>query len=576
MNKILASFCLAGAVGAAQARATAQVQDVQDVQDAIFLGDDHPIFLRLRILLGDRPFRDAWADSVAKLHEFLDRDGDGKVTRAEADRGALSTLVRLANGTQTAMPRTDLDNHPKDGVVSIEELGDALATALGPFRVEVGRIASTKADALFEQLDADKDGILTGPELAAAETSLSGLDLDDDELIDPSELEPFANPMARNGDEVPGRRARLAPVPPVIEYFREDPTLRPVRLLLKKYDKGSDDRASSQGDNKLSLDEFAIAPEAFAGADVDGDAALNVEELRRFLVAAKPDVELVVNLSADASGTAKAMVQGPDGAPGALPPGVRVERIGDADLEIAIGEIRLDVHVDDGARAVEDAKAAFLVQFDAADTDKNGYLERDELNKDKDHPSSLLPLFDLLDRDEDGKIYPKEMEDFIASQAEAARSRMVLSTSDQGRAIFAILDLDRDRRLGIRELRETVARVTSWDRDKDAKVGADEIPHHYQLTLGRSRLAGLNAAEPVLVMSETVPAPAGPAGPNWFVRMDRNRDGDVSPREFLGSRDQFQRLDCDRDGLIDADEARAASTESRTSPSADVAGSGSK
>ena len=40
--------------------------------------------------------------------------------------------------------------------------------------------------------------------------------------------------------------------------------------------------------------------------------------------------------------------------------------------------------------------------------------------------------------------------------------------------------------------------------------------------------------------------------------MDRNHDGDVSRREFLGPRDQFDRLDRDKDGLIDPDEARAA------------------
>ena len=40
--------------------------------------------------------------------------------------------------------------------------------------------------------------------------------------------------------------------------------------------------------------------------------------------------------------------------------------------------------------------------------------------------------------------------------------------------------------------------------------------------------------------------------------MDRNHDGDVARREFLGSRDQFDRLDRDKDGLIDANEALAA------------------
>jgi hypothetical protein len=34
-----------------------------------------------------------------------------------------------------------------------------------------------------------------------------------------------------------------------------------------------------------------------------------------------------------------------------------------------------------------------------------------------------------------------------------------------------------------------------------------------------------------------------------------DRDGDVSPREFLGALEQFQRLDADRDGLIDVREA---------------------
>jgi hypothetical protein len=42
--------------------------------------------------------------------------------------------------------------------------------------------------------------------------------------------------------------------------------------------------------------------------------------------------------------------------------------------------------------------------------------------------------------------------------------------------------------------------------------------------------------------------------------MDRNHDGDLSPREFLGPRDEYQRLDTNGDGLIDAVEARGAHT----------------
>ncbi len=49
-----------------------------------------------------------------------------------------------------------------------------------------------------------------------------------------------------------------------------------------------------------------------------------------------------------------------------------------------------------------------------------------------------------------------------------------------------------------------------------------------------------------------------PAGPKWFVAMDRNQDGDLSGREFLGSAEAFARLDANHDGLIDAAEATVA------------------
>jgi hypothetical protein len=43
--------------------------------------------------------------------------------------------------------------------------------------------------------------------------------------------------------------------------------------------------------------------------------------------------------------------------------------------------------------------------------------------------------------------------------------------------------------------------------------------------------------------------------PRWFVHMDSNGDGDISPREFLGSLDQFEQLDSNNDHYIDSSEA---------------------
>ena len=55
-----------------------------------------------------------------------------------------------------------------------------------------------------------------------------------------------------------------------------------------------------------------------------------------------------------------------------------------------------------------------------------------------------------------------------------------------------------------------------------------------------------------------VAQPRVPVGPIWFQRMDRNQDGDVSWKEFLGPRHVFEELDVDHDGLIDPEEAKRA------------------
>jgi hypothetical protein len=39
--------------------------------------------------------------------------------------------------------------------------------------------------------------------------------------------------------------------------------------------------------------------------------------------------------------------------------------------------------------------------------------------------------------------------------------------------------------------------------------------------------------------------------------MDRNRDGDLSRREWLGTEEEFKKIDTDGDGLISAEEAEA-------------------
>ena len=208
--------------------------------------------------------------------------------------------------------------------------------------------------------------------------------------------------------------------------------------------------------------------------------------MRRLLGRVEPELELTVKLSGGPSAKATTITASrPAIARGRKD--VRVETLSDGHLEVALGDIRLEFHADGGENAAEDAKAYYANQFRAADADKNMYLEKSEV---KDH-GPFVTMFEAMDRDGDGKLYMKEVDAFVDRQTEAARSQMVLSVADQGRSIFSIVDQNRDRNLGIREIRGAVARASSWDHDGDGRIRSEEIPHHFQMTIGRGQITGI-------------------------------------------------------------------------------------
>jgi Ca2+-binding EF-hand superfamily protein len=525
----------------------------ESARTLIVLAEQRPLFLRLRVTTADQPFDVAWMDSIRLLHQALDRDSDGKLTPKEADAAALAGLVRLATGETIALNPSEIDSAPSDGTITVDELAAALRSSLGSFRLQTGRRSVGRTDALFDQLDLDKDGQLTRPELAAISGSLRPLDLDDNEMISVDELEPFNDPtlMATAALSMM-RQARYTALPPVVELVAGESSLRPARLLLKKYDKGNGD-VSSRPDGKLSLSEFAIDPDTFARADRNHDESLDTDELRRWLVQPPIDLELLVSFPAGSTAPATAKVGD------RLPQGVTVRKRDEGDLEVAVAQIRLDALVEDSAGAAAAVRRTLTQRFKALDANKDGYLSDKEKAALGAGTSPLAGLVDMIDHDGDGKLYLQEMLDFGDRQLKAARCRLVVTTDDLGRALFGILDLDSDRRLGAREVMRTLERVQSWDTDGDGRISADEIPYHLQVTIARGTLTGLiGDAMPRVARSRRAPAREAAASPAWFPLMDRNHDGDVSHREFLGPREQFDRLDRDHDGLIDVDEARAA------------------
>jgi Ca2+-binding EF-hand superfamily protein len=127
---------------------------------------------------------------------------------------------------------------------------------------------------------------------------------------------------------------------------------------------------------------------------------------------------------------------------------------------------------------------------------------------------------------------------------------------------FAQFDANGDGRLTHGEWLRAMAAIRAWDINHDGEISPDELPRHFIGTFHLGTLSPAPSAPMMNDMNQTT-APTAPASsaPSWFQKMDRNRDGEVSLREFLGPLSVFRRLDTNHDGYLDANEARAASDE---------------
>ena len=194
------------------------------------------------------------------------------------------------------------------------------------------------------------------------------------------------------------------------------------------------------------------------------------------------------------------------------------------------------------------------------DTDKNGYIEEKEI-KDTQY-RAYLQQFPQWDADSDGKVYAKEISEYFSSRQLPAMTQISVAAINQGDSLLSNLDQTGDSRLTLREMRTAAQQLKRMDANNDGKVTSEEIPVTIGLTFSLgSPQYGYSMGRVVAVQGrggiQGGNKPPKAKGPDWFVRMDRNGDGDITPREFLGGDDKFKELDADADGFITLQEAEA-------------------
>jgi Ca2+-binding EF-hand superfamily protein len=534
--------------------------------DLLYFADSRLVILRIHIFIDGEPFVNAWNESIGTFYRSVDRDGDGVLAGDEPKR--LPSPVEYLHLGLIIQPHSAaaharlIDIDPPDGVITRQELAVYMRHASGgPLLVHFAQQAqvamqsspSTRRRApdtvIFEKLDGDRDNQLSPAEVEAAGARLMTLDADDDESVSLANLQ--SNPAALLTPEE-STEIIASPWNAAFEaLFRGIPFRKLAGQVIDRYDRRTpaptavDDR--SVKDRRLSRAQLGLPEAAFAPFDANGDNALDIDELEGLLRAPVPTVAVNVRLGRRMG--AEQPVEIISSEPGFS---ASVREAPGGSVTLLLAGAQLEIVARNATPA--DNKQKALDNFTRADVDKNGYLDRQEVDR---HPAIARGL-QQMDRNGDGKVFENELLALLDLEANFAGAQTMLMVMDHGRDLFQLLDVNRDTRLSLRELKSVEPFLAQCDADRDGWVAQDEIPTHYRLTVSRGRTPGFSGGMRLKVTPEAesdVEVSSTIHGPRWFQAMDRNRDGDVSCREFLGTREQFEKLDADGDGLIDADEA---------------------
>lgn len=124
---------------------------------------------------------------------------------------------------------------------------------------------------------------------------------------------------------------------------------------------------------------------------------------------------------------------------------------------------------------------------------------------------------------------------------------------NDGYPILPVIDPNEDGRFTIRERRGLVDSLLKFDRNLDGSLSTDETQATIRVCFG----LGPQVHRELVALRQVNPKSKAPVvtGPDWFVRMDRNKDNDITDKEFSGTDEHFAELDADRDALVSAQEA---------------------
>lgn len=168
----------------------------------------------------------------------------------------------------------------------------------------------------------------------------------------------------------------------------------------------------------------------------------------------------------------------------------------------------------------------------------------------------LLPVLKSLclvaDRDRSGQLEPAEIDvlrdRLIPGRAVLEATCVELQCFAHQTGLMPLIDLNRDGRLGARELRALPDRLAAIAGER-GEITRQELADVSLVIIGPGAWMSSDGATPL------------DDKPTWFMAADWNEDGDVDRQEFDDKPEVFAELDVNQDGWIDGEEALLGESE---------------
>ncbi len=521
----------------------------------VLLSSGGPLVVEITMTIDGQPFDAPLKALVADLLKAADTNGDGRPTWDEVISSPALKSGQYGNlpvgNEEEARRMVRLYDVDRDGEFDANEAPRFLTRNAGQSAAFSLQSANeyrnyTQLRSLIGlHLDTDHDGMISREEIETSAKRLRSRDADDDGVLLAADFDD--SPDARMTGAMPNRRRRGPDTAVRLDALTRWGTLQ--YSLEEMY-----------GVNGVLDDEsFPLTPGLFRQLDADADGEISEEELQA-LVTIEPQIRLEARFGEEPQFEKQAEANG--AAQNNLvprPPQIKLLEIAEPlasqtvaatdyaqRITLALPGVRLEFFVNDGVNNNIAQQAAVL--FQRFDADKNGYLEEEEL-PEVALPGGMLAFADL-DNDQDDKVFPAEYAAYLRRRQGPAMSQIRARAADHADTLFSVLDQNSDGRLSEREIDSAPTTLAKLDANADQRITGEELPSGLILGLVRGNVQQNNT----LFAPPVRRALSAKDAPRWFTSMDLDADGEISPREFLGSSEQFSSLDVDQDGYLEADE----------------------